>query len=83
MLGTRKIVAGLIRLYQLTFSVVLGRHCRFTPTCSEYTRVAVLRFGVVRGLWLGMRRIGRCGPLGGSQYQGEFDPVPEKWHKQA
>ncbi|MFZ2587012.1 MAG: membrane protein insertion efficiency factor YidD, partial [Alphaproteobacteria bacterium] len=56
----RRVVAGVIRGYQLTLSVVLGRRCRFEPTCSEYTRQAVLRFGVVRGVGLGMKRVGRC-----------------------
>lgn len=78
----RHLAAAVIRLYQMTFSAFLGRHCRFNPTCSEYTRQAVLRFGVLRGGWLGLKRVARCGPLGGSRFQGEFDPVPEQWHKQ-
>ena len=78
----RWLLAGVIWGYQMTFSAILGRNCRFNPTCSAYTRTAVLRFGVVRGLGLGLRRLGRCGPWGGSRFQGEFDPVPEEWHKQ-
>jgi putative membrane protein insertion efficiency factor len=74
----RGLVVALIRLYQLTFSVLLGRHCRFNPSCSVYMQQAVQRFGVVRGVGLGLRRIARCGPLGGSGYQGAFDPVPEE-----
>lgn len=76
----RRLVAALIRGYQLTFSAFLGRHCRFNPSCSEYARVAVLRFGVLRGGWLGLKRLARCGPLGGCSFQGEFDPVPDEWH---
>jgi putative membrane protein insertion efficiency factor len=79
----KAVVLALLRGYQLTFSAVLGRNCRFLPTCSDYTRQAVEKHGVVAGLWLGLKRIARCGPLGGSRFQGEYDPVPDKaclWH---
>ena len=46
--------------------------CRFTPTCSEYARQAIIKHGPVRGLWLAVRRLLRCHPWGGSGY----DPVP-------
>ena len=64
-------VMGLVRFYQLTIGVVLPPSCRFTPTCSEYTLEAVARFGVVRGLWMGTRRICRCHPF----HPGGHDPV--------
>lgn len=72
----RRAVAWLLRGYQLTLSAVLGRHCRFEPSCSEYARQAVLRHGVGKGLLLGLWRVARCGPFGGYG----FDPVPDNWH---
>lgn len=70
--GTRAVLLGLIRLYQLTLSPWLGRQCRFDPTCSVYAAEALRRFGVRRGLWLAAKRLGRCHPWGRSGY----DPVP-------
>ncbi|MDE6571317.1 MAG: membrane protein insertion efficiency factor YidD [Alphaproteobacteria bacterium] len=63
-----------IRAYQVAISPLIGGRaaCRFTPSCSEYTRIAIERYGVMRGGWLGMRRIARCRPGGGCGY----DPVP-------
>ena len=65
---------GLIRAYQLVLSPWLGRACRYAPTCSEYTAQAITAHGPGRGGWLGLRRILRCHPWGGSGY----DPVPER-----
>ncbi len=70
-LGARA-TAALLRVYQLTVSPLLGPACRFTPSCSEYTREAVLRHGLRRGLWYGVRRLSRCHPL----HDGGWDPVP-------
>lgn len=63
---------GLIRLYQLMFSPVVGGACRFQPSCSEYAVEAVRRHGVPRGASLVVRRVGRCHPL----TAGGYDPVP-------
>lgn len=63
----------LIRGYQRFISPLLGKNCRFYPTCSQYTLEAVERFGFIRGAWLGARRIVRCGPW----HPGGFDPVPD------
>jgi uncharacterized protein len=63
----------LIRGYQLLLSPLLGRHCRFLPTCSAYTYEAVQRFGAGRGAYLGLRRLLKCHPF----HAGGHDPVPE------
>ncbi|MCP5404960.1 MAG: membrane protein insertion efficiency factor YidD [Pseudomonadaceae bacterium] len=76
----RRLVAAVIRGYQLTLSYWLGRQCRFQPSCSEYARQAVLKHGVGKGVLMGMLRVARCGPFGGSVVQGAFDPVPDEWH---
>jgi hypothetical protein len=65
---------GLVWLYRVVVSPLLGANCRYQPTCSEYARVALQRYGAFRGSLLIARRIGRCHPWGGSGY----DPVPEE-----
>ena len=69
----KQTAAALIRVYQLTLSPLLAPNCRFHPTCSEYMREAVLRHGLLRGSWLGVKRLGRCHPW----HSGGYDPVPE------
>ena len=61
-----------IRFYQYATSPLLGPSCRFTPTCSEYAKQAILKHGPIKGLGLAIWRILRCNPWGGSGY----DPVP-------
>ena len=62
----------LIRFYQLAISPLTPPSCRFTPTCSEYARQALIKHGPVKGLLLAVWRVLRCNPWGGSGY----DPVP-------
>jgi putative membrane protein insertion efficiency factor len=72
--GARRAVLALIGAYQAV-SAARGRsYCRYVPTCSEYTRQAVFSFGVLRGAWLGLRRISRCHPW----HEAGYDPVPEE-----
>jgi len=61
-----------IRLYQRLISPVLPHRCRFYPSCSEYAREAILRYGPFKGGWLALRRLLRCGPW----HPGGYDPVP-------
>lgn len=68
----RRILMWLIRLYQNTISRALPPSCRFIPSCSEYTYEAIERYGVLKGSWLGVKRICRCHPLN----PGGYDPVP-------
>ncbi len=67
------LLKGLITVYRYTLSPLLGKNCRFLPTCSEYAYGAIDRFGPFKGGLLALRRIGRCHPWGGSGY----DPVPD------
>jgi len=64
---------GLITLYRYTLSMLVGRTCRHAPTCSEFTRDAIWRFGFWPGGWMGAARLWRCRPGGTRGY----DPVPE------
>jgi hypothetical protein len=62
----------LLRAYQYTLRPLLGANCRFYPSCSDYTREAIERYGAARGSWLAARRIARCHPYNA----GGYDPVP-------
>ena len=60
-----KLMLGAVRVYQRYISGLLPTSCRYHPSCSEYTRMAVRTHGPVRGVWLGARRLARCHPWGG------------------
>lgn len=66
------ILLALIRFYRYLISPLLGRHCRFTPTCSAYAMQAISLYGAGRGSWMALKRILRCHPL----CAGGHDPVP-------
>jgi uncharacterized protein len=61
----------LLRGYKLIVSPLLPSACRYYPTCSEYMQEAVSKYGALKGIWLGIRRLGRCHPF----HEGGYDPV--------
>jgi len=71
-----RVAIGLIRGYQVALSPWLGMACRYLPTCSAYAIEAISRFGVLRGGWLGLRRICRCHPFTALGGGAGADPVP-------
>lgn len=73
----KKIILLLIKLYQKYISIFLGKNCRFYPTCSAYTYEAIEKFGIIKGIFLGIKRIIKCHPF----HPGGYDPVPEKRDK--
>tara|TARA_B100001123_G_C14471195_1_gene694448 strand:- start:128 stop:343 length:216 start_codon:yes stop_codon:yes gene_type:complete len=68
-----KIFISIIRIYQIILSPLLGKHCRFTPTCSKYAEDAFIKHGTFKGFYFSLKRILKCNPWGGSG----FDPVPD------
>ena len=71
------VLTTLIKGYQKFISPLFPSVCRFQPTCSAYAIEAIGRFGAIKGMYLAIKRIGRCRPGGGHGY----DPVPEKIEK--
>jgi putative membrane protein insertion efficiency factor len=67
----RKLIVAILRLYKLVVSPVLPSACRYYPSCSDYMRQAVEKYGPARGVWMGIKRIARCHPF----HQGGLDPV--------
>ena len=70
-MNIRKLFILPIILYQRLLSPILPSSCRFTPTCSEYTKQAIIKHGIIKGAFLGIKRISKCHPWGKSGY----DPV--------
>lgn len=68
----KRVMLALVRGYRYAISPMLGRNCRFVPSCSEYALEALERHGALRGSWLAARRVCRCHPFSG----GGYDPVP-------
>jgi len=66
----------LIRIYKLTLSFVLPPSCRYYPSCSSYSIEALQKHGLLKGLWLTLKRILRCNPF----FPGGYDPVPENFY---
>ncbi|MGS2720960.1 membrane protein insertion efficiency factor YidD [Paraglaciecola aestuariivivens] len=70
----RKIPIGLIKLYKIVLSPLLGPTCRFHPSCSSYAIQAITEFGFIKGSWLSIKRILKCHPFN----DGGYDPLPTK-----
>ncbi len=70
----KQILINMIKFYQKFISPLFPGCCRFRPTCSQYMIEAIKVHGIIKGIWLGIKRIMKCNPWGGSGY----DPVPQK-----
>lgn len=67
-------LVALVKAYQLTLSPIIGRQCRYVPTCSQFAIDALREYGAARGIWMAARRICRCHPFA----KGGYDPVPPR-----
>jgi putative membrane protein insertion efficiency factor len=67
----QRVLIGILKGYKLFISPFLPSACRYYPTCSEYMMEAVAKHGPVKGVWMGLRRLGRCHPF----HEGGYDPV--------
>ncbi len=70
----KKLALKLISIYRF-FSKFTPKVCRFEPTCSKYTYDCIEKFGLLKGLYLGLKRISKCHPY----HEGGYDPVPEEF----
>ncbi len=67
----KKILLFLIKIYQKIISPIFGKKCRFYPTCSEYSRQAITKYGAIKGTYLSIKRILKCHPF----HKGGYDPL--------
>ena len=67
----KNMAISFINLYKYLISPLLGNNCRYLPTCSEYTKESIIKYGVIKGFWLGLKRIAKCHPWG----KGGYDPI--------
>ncbi|MGL4393551.1 MAG: membrane protein insertion efficiency factor YidD [Fusobacteriaceae bacterium] len=67
----KKIIMTMIKIYQKTISKFFGNRCRFYPSCSEYTYQAIEKYGVIKGIYTGLKRIFKCHPFN----DGGYDPL--------
>ncbi|MDK2921355.1 MAG: uncharacterized protein PWR24_912 [Desulfonauticus sp.] len=72
----KKVLLFLIKIYQYALSPLWPAKCRFYPSCSEYAKEAILRFGCLKGSYLFLRRFLRCNPF----FEGGIDPVPQQFY---
>ena len=72
-------IIAIIKIYQLLVSPILQTNCRYLPTCSEYAIESLQKHGIILGVFLAVKRVLHCHPLGGSGY----DPVPKKIRKES
>lgn len=70
--ASKHIVLGALRFYKRAISPTLPPSCRFQPTCSEYMMQAVQKYGVLRGVFMGLKRLSHCHPF----HEGGYDPIP-------
>jgi len=68
----KRFALAILRFYKKAISPLLPPSCRYAPTCSEYAYEAIAKYGVLRGGWMGLRRLLRCHPF----HPGGYDPVP-------
>ena len=68
------IIIIFLKFYQVFISPIIGQNCRYLPTCSEYSIQSLKKFGIIKGLFLSVRRVSKCHPWGNHGY----DPVPNK-----
>ncbi len=67
----KSVLIGLVRFYQVALSPYFPNSCRYSPTCSQYMIEAIQKYGILKGGFMGLKRIGRCHPWGGHGH----DPV--------
>ncbi|MBU1293770.1 MAG: membrane protein insertion efficiency factor YidD [Gammaproteobacteria bacterium] len=72
----KRIFILIVKGYQFLISPLLGNNCRFYPSCSHYMIQAIERFGIFKGMYLGLKRLSKCHPW----HEGGMDPVPGSCH---